>query len=143
MDSETATSDGASRAIGSVGAVSVNPDEMVWRSGCPISSALDVLGDKWSLLIIRDLLICGTRTYSDFRESPEGIATNILAARLKLLAGLELIERVNPGRAARGNAYQLTERGAALRPALREFFSWSQQHLGEFHPDMHPEPRSL
>jgi DNA-binding HxlR family transcriptional regulator len=126
-----------------VSALSANPDETVWRSGCPISSALDVLGDKWSLLIIRDLVICGTRTYSDFRESPEGIATNILAARLKLLSRLDLIERVDPERASRGNAYQLTERGAALRPTLNELFTWSQQHLGEFHPDMHPEQRSL
>lgn len=118
-------------------------DEMVWRSGCPISSALDVLGDRWSLLIIRDLLVFGTRTYSEFRESPEGIATNILAARLKLLAGVDLIERVDPERAARENAYQLTERGAALRPTLNEFFSWSQQHLGELHSDMHLEERSL
>jgi len=107
-----------------------------WRSGCPISSALDVLGDKWSLLIIRDLLMHGTRTYSEFRDSDEGIATNILASRLKLLSSLQLIERTDPNRPARGNAFTLTERGAALRPALVEFGRWSQTHLKEFHVDM-------
>ncbi|NBQ96394.1 MAG: transcriptional regulator, partial [Betaproteobacteria bacterium] len=57
-----------------------NIDGVEWRSMCPISSALDVLGDKWSLLIIRDLLIYGPRTYSEFLASPEHIATNILAS---------------------------------------------------------------
>ncbi len=112
------------------------PVDIDWRSVCPISSALDVLGDKWSLLIIRDLLMHGTRTYSEFRESEEGIATNILASRLKLLSSLQLIERTNPDRPARGNAFTLTERGAALRPALEEFGRWSQTHLKDFHSDI-------
>ncbi len=107
-----------------------------WRSKCPISSALDIIGDKWSLLIIRDLFMHGTRTYSEFRDSDEGIATNILASRLKLLSSLELIERTDPDRPARGNAFTLTERGAALRPALEELARWSQAHLKEFHADM-------
>ena len=75
-----------------------------------VSSALDLLGDKWSLLIIRDLVILGPRTYSDFRESPEGIATNILASRLKLLTSFGLIKRADPEGVARNNAYQLTTR---------------------------------
>ncbi len=111
-----------------------------WRSGCPIASALDVLGDKWSLLIIRDLIVYGPRTYSDFGDSPEGIASNILSARLKLLTSVDLIERVEPDRPARGNAFQLTARGEALRPTLTEFFRWSRQHLADFHDDMHVEP---
>ncbi|NDE47210.1 MAG: transcriptional regulator, partial [Betaproteobacteria bacterium] len=75
-----------------------------WRSECPISSALDVLGDKWSMLIIRDLLIHGPRTYSELLASPEHIATNILASRLNLLTCLKLIERTNPEATARNNA---------------------------------------
>ena len=63
---------------------------------CPISSALDVLGDKWSLLIVRDLIIHGTRTYSEFPESPEHISTNILADSLSLLTSMGLIERTDP-----------------------------------------------
>ena len=118
-------------------------NEIVWRSECPISSALDVLGDKWSLLVIRDLVVHGTRTYSDFRDAPEGIATNILATRLNLLSSLDLIERVDPERSARGNAYRLTERGAALRPILVEFLKWAQCYLVDMHPSIHGDARIL
>ena len=107
-----------------------------WRSVCPISSALDVLGDKWSLLIIRDLLIHGPRTYSDFLASPEHIATNILASRLKLLTSLKLIERANPQATARNNAFQLTESGTALRPVLEGLARWAQSHLKDQHRSM-------
>ena len=107
-----------------------------WRSRCPVSSALDVLGDKWTMLIIRDLLIHGPRTYSDFLESPEHISTNILALRLKLLTCLKLIERTNPDASARNNAFKLTESGAALRPVVEGLGRWAQAHLKEFHSDM-------
>ena len=115
--------------------------EIAWRSDCPISSGLDLLGDKWSLLIIRDLVVHHTRTFSDFRNAAEGIATNILSVRLKQLSHLGLIERVDPGRAARGNAYRLTERGAALEPALAELLKWAQTHLADLHPTMHEDAR--
>ena len=97
---------------------------------------MDVLGDKWSLLIVRDLITHGTRTYSDFKESPEHIATNILASRLKLLAALGVIERTNPEGAARNNAYRLTASGEALRPVLEELGKWSHAHLKELHPEI-------
>jgi DNA-binding HxlR family transcriptional regulator len=111
-------------------------EQVDWRSVCPISSALDVLGDKWTMLIIRDLVIHGTRTYSDFLESPEHISTNILALRLKLLTCLKLIERTNPDASARNNAFKLTERGAALRPVLEGLGRWAQTHLKEFHTNI-------
>lgn len=107
-----------------------------WRSVCPISSALDVLGDKWSLLIIRDLLIHGSRTYSEFLASPEHISTNILASRLNLLTWLKLIERTNPQATARNNAFQLTESGIALRPVLEGLARWAQTHLKDQHRKM-------
>ena len=66
--------------------------EIEWRSECPVASGLDILGDKWSLLIVRDLIVHDTRTYSEFCEAPEKIATNILADRLKILASLGIIE---------------------------------------------------
>ncbi|MGH1491465.1 MAG: winged helix-turn-helix transcriptional regulator [Acidimicrobiales bacterium] len=116
---------------------SAETGDISWRSMCPITSALDVVGDKWSLLIIRDLLFFGTRTYSDFRESPERISTNILAARLKLLTGAGIIERTNPDGAARNNAYQLTTSGQALRPVVESVGRWSQAHLKELNPDIH------
>jgi DNA-binding HxlR family transcriptional regulator len=107
-----------------------------WRSVCSISSGLDVLGDKWSLLIVRDLITHGSRTYSQFRESPERISTNILADRLRLLSSLGIIERTKQGGAARNNAYRLTESGAALRPVLEELGRWSQAHLKPYHAEM-------
>jgi len=104
-----------------------------WRSDCPIASGLDIVGDKWSLVIVRDLIQHGTRTYSEFGESPEGISTNILAARLKWLTSVGVIEHVDPERSARNNAYQLTARGAALRPVLEELAKWSQSNLKSLH----------
>jgi DNA-binding HxlR family transcriptional regulator len=115
--------------------LATNTDEVEWRSVCPISSALDVLGDRWSLLIVRDLLIHGTRTYSQFLESPEHISTNILASRLSLLGCLKLIERTHPDATARNNAFRLTESGAALRPVLEGLGRWAHTHLREFRTD--------
>jgi DNA-binding HxlR family transcriptional regulator len=112
-------------------------DEKIhWRSGCPISSALDVVGDRWTILIIRDLIIYGTRTYSEFLDSPEKISTNILADRLSLLTSLKLIERTQPEAAARNNAFRLTKSGAALRPVLLGLGKWSHTHLKPFHADI-------
>lgn len=116
--------------------MTANLEGMEWRSVCPISSALDVLGDKWSLLIVRDLLIHGSRTYSEFLESREHISTNILAVRLDLLTCLKLIERVNPNASPRNNAFKLTESGAALRPVLMGLGQWAQTHLKEFNADI-------
>ncbi|MDA3017550.1 MAG: helix-turn-helix domain-containing protein [Actinomycetota bacterium] len=110
--------------------------EIEWRSECPIASGLDILGDKWSLLIVRDLFICRTRTYSEFCESPEKIATNILANRLKLLTSMGVIERVDVDRPARNNAYRLTKSGKELRKVLEALGEWSYTNLRESHPDI-------
>lgn len=107
-----------------------------WRSECSITTGLDVLGDRWSLLIVRDLIAHGTRTYSEFRESPEHVSTNILADRLRLLTSLGIIERTDPDGVARNNAYRLTPSGAALRPVLEEIGKWSQAYLKQFHSEM-------
>jgi len=110
--------------------------EFDWRSVCSITSGLDVLGDRWSLLVVRDLIAHGTRTYSEFRESPEHVSTNILADRLRLLTALGIIERTDPDGVARNNAYRLTDSGAALRPVLEALGRWSQTYLRPYHPDM-------
>ena len=107
-----------------------------WRSVCPVSSALDILGDKWSLLLIRDLLTKGPRTYSDFLESNEHISTNILADRLHLLTCLNLIKRSDSKGIARNNAYKLTKSGEALKPTLLELAKWSQDNLKAYNPDI-------
>ncbi len=120
----------------------IDESNIDWRSICPISSSLDILGDKWSLLVIRDLIIHGPRTYSQLLESPERISTNILASRLSLLTYLKLIERVNPKATSRNNAYQLTESGAALRPVLESLGKWASVHLSDFHKNILKLPES-
>ena len=106
-----------------------------WRSQCPISSALDVIGDKWSLLVIRDLIIHGERTYSQLLASAEHISTNILATRLELLSSLKIIERTNPV-GTRNNAFKLTKAGMALRAPIEALAKWSGKYLQEFHENI-------
>jgi len=111
-----------------------------WRSICPLSSALDVFGDKWSLLIIRDLAMYGTRTYSEFLNAPEKISTNILASRLKTLEEFLLIEHVNSDASSRGNPYKLTESGVDLLPVAIAFRVWALKYLPEFHENLSDFP---
>ncbi|MDD4990890.1 MAG: helix-turn-helix domain-containing protein [Paludibacter sp.] len=97
------------------------------RSECPISCSLDVFGDKWSLLIIRDLMFWGKSTYGDFLKSEEGIATNILASRLQTLEENKIIEKLeHPGSKAK-NLYRLTEKGIDLLPVLTEIYLWAEK----------------
>ena len=98
------------------------------RSGCPVSAALDLLGDRWSLLVVRDLLVRGYRTFREFQCSGEGIATNILADRLQKLeaAGIIVPEAVRED--GRSTHYRLTAKGIALAPVLLEMFIWGAHH---------------
>ncbi len=105
------------------------------RSACPIASALDIVGDKWTLVVIRDLFL-GKHRYGEFQSSPEAIPTNILADRLKRLeaAGLVVKElyQNNPPRAD----YYLTRRGADLGPVLHAMREWGKKHIeGTFVPE--------
>ncbi len=98
------------------------------RSACPISSFLDILGDKWTLLVIRDLFI-GLSQFGDLQNSPEKIPTNILSERLKRLVAAGIVEKVKyQDRPARYH-YLLTEKGKDLWPVIREMMGWSQQYL--------------
>jgi DNA-binding HxlR family transcriptional regulator len=98
------------------------------RSGCPVSVALETLGDRWSLLIIRDMMVRARRTFKDFQQSGEGIATNILADRLKRLEGAGMLyTEPDPDDGRRVN-YRLTEKGISLAPVLLEILIWSAQH---------------
>ena len=103
---------------------------------CPDSCKLDVGSDKWTTLVLRELMIHGPCPYSEFRELPEHIATNILAVRLNLLSILKLIEPINPRSAARNNAVRLTASRAALRPVVEGLGKWAQTHLKTLHVDM-------
>jgi DNA-binding HxlR family transcriptional regulator len=97
------------------------------RSVCPIACTLDLLGDKWSLLIVRDLL-AGKSHFKDFLASPEGIATNILAERLARFSANGLVER-HPSDMAGRDAYRLTEKGRLLRPLLGQMKAWGLDHI--------------
>lgn len=106
----------------------VKKKEIVRRSDCPISTALDIFGDKWSLLIIRDLMFKGKSTYGQFLESDEKIATNILADRLAIL---EMAGIISKGRHPDSRAkvlYQLTPKGVDLVPVMVEIIAWSEKH---------------
>lgn len=98
------------------------------RSDCPISFALDIFGDRWSLLIVRDLMFKGKSSYKQFLESEEGVATNILADRLRILEGAGIIYR-NPNTTdKRRDFYSLTKKGVDLLPLLVEIVLWSAKY---------------
>lgn len=98
------------------------------RSDCPIATTLDLLGDRWTLVIVRDLLTGKTR-FGDFLDSPEGITTNVLAARLARMEATGLITRTPYQERPTRHAYTLTPRGQRLRPVLQEICRWAN---GEF-----------
>lgn len=99
------------------------------RSDCPINIALEALGDGWSLLIIRDLMFKGRKTYKEFLQAEEGIASNILADRLQRLEQLGLISKHRDASDARRYVYRLTEAGLDLAPMLVEMILWSARHF--------------
>jgi DNA-binding HxlR family transcriptional regulator len=98
------------------------------RSGCPVSLSLEVLGDRWSLLIIRDLMVRGFRTFKEFGESDEGIATNILADRLRRLEANGIITAHADETDRRRGSYRLTEKGIDLAPVLLDLLIWGARH---------------
>ncbi len=93
------------------------------RSPCPVACALDLFGDKWTLLIIRDLVLGRTR-YKDFASSPEGIPTNILADRLQRLLEGGLVQQVPAEDGSKRLGYKLTAKGEALKPVLKSIRDW-------------------
>ena len=99
------------------------------RSACPIANVLDLVGDKWSMLIVRDMLFFDKHRYGEFLASDEGIPTNILASRLKRLERYGIIEKKpyqhNPVR----NEYHLTATGHDLRPMVMEMVNWGLKHI--------------
>ncbi len=99
------------------------------RSGCPISSALDIIGDKWSLLIVRDIVMNGKNTYNEFLKSREKIATNVLADRLSLLEATGILAREEHPESKAKIFYRLTDKGIDLLPVLVELILWANVHL--------------
>jgi len=99
------------------------------RSLCPLNASVEMLGDRWSLLILRDMMLRGARTYKEFFEaSLEGIATNILADRLQRLERNGIIRAKPDTRDGRKMIYTLTQKGVDLAPVLTEMVLWAAKH---------------
>ena len=95
---------------------------------CPMTYVLEILGDKWTFLIIRDMLFKGCCRYKQFSESEEGVATNILADRLKKLTHHEIITQCKDPENGRQKLYHLTEKGLDLIPSILQLVKWSGHH---------------
>lgn len=108
-----------------------------FRSSCPIASALDIVGDKWTLLIIRDMLLQGKKTFKEFSISPEGIAPGILSARLKWLEENEMISKRKLPDNQKENIYLLTEKAIEIAPIITEIILWSDTYLRKDHASMY------
>lgn len=105
------------------------------RSICPITNSLDLIGDKWTLLVIRDMLYLNKKTFNEFLDSPEGIATNILTERLKRLEDFGIISKKPYTSSPLRYQYTLTPRGRDLNGVLKELIRWGNLHIeGTFVP---------
>src|SRR5215831_2456933 len=118
------------------------------RSSCPINAALEIFGDRWSLLIIRDLMFRGRRTYKEFLASEEGIATNVLASRLKSLKADGIIATRPDPEDGRKRIYALTKKGIDLAPILMGLVLWATRYERTSMPPallrrMHDDPDTL
>jgi DNA-binding HxlR family transcriptional regulator len=98
------------------------------RSGCPVCVSLEQFGDRWSLLIIRDLMVRGYRTFREFQQAGEGIATNGLSSRLHRLTAHGIIEAEPATSDGRSIHYRLTPKGIALAPVMLELLIWAARH---------------
>jgi DNA-binding HxlR family transcriptional regulator len=106
------------------------------RSECPLNASVEMLGDRWSLLIIRDMMLRGARTYKEFLECYEGIATNVLADRLRKLAAYGIIATEADPSDGRKRTYLLTAKGIDLAPVLTEMVLWADAHEKTGNPDL-------
>lgn len=98
------------------------------RSGCPVNISLEVVGDRWSLLIVRDMMVRGYTSFKEFQESGEGIATNILADRLRKLEAVGIIAGETDATDARRVNYRLTRKGIDLAPVVLELLIWGARY---------------
>ena len=108
----------------------------IFRSTCPVASALDIIGDKWSLLLVRDMLTVHKKTFKEFSESSEGIVPGILSSRLKWLEANSLLTKRKLPDNQKENVYLLTESGIELAPIIMDLILWSQKNLKSQNPGM-------
>ena len=102
-----------------------------YRSLCPLARGLDVFGDKWTLLILRDIAFYGKTTFGELSRMEEGIASNTLAQRLEKLVNLELLTKTNSETNKLIYHNRITEKGLDLIPVLQNILQWSEKHLFE------------
>ena len=100
-----------------------------YRSMCPLSRSLDVFGDKWTLLILRDVSVFGKTTFKEMAQMKEGIATNTLATRLEKLTAEGMLTKTRSMRNKLVFHYNITEKGKDLIPIINGFINWSEKHL--------------
>ncbi len=103
-------------------------DEKKLRSHCPVNYGLEAFGDRWALLILRDIVFRGKRTYGEFLASEEGFSTNILASRLDHLLAIGILQRDDDQTDGRKAIYALTPKGLDLIPVIFEIVLWSAKH---------------
>lgn len=121
-----------------------------FRSGCPVSLGLDIFGDRWTLLIIRDLMFNNKRHFREMLQSAEHISSNILAERLKMLLEEGIITKTEDSSHKQKAIYSLTEKGIALLPILMQISSWSykyrpvgREYIEQGVPPEHADPSTL
>ena len=107
-----------------------------FRCSCPITSAIDMIGDKWSLVVIKNMLLYNLKTFKDLSETNEKIATNILASRLKALEAKDFITKTKPANNKKTNIYLLTDKGLSLIPIIIELAIWGDTNLNEIHTSL-------
>jgi DNA-binding HxlR family transcriptional regulator len=112
-----------------------------YSSHCPVHFGLESIGDRWSLLIVRDIVFFGKKTYGEFLKAGEGIATNILASRLKFLESIDVLKKSPHGEDRRKDIYSLTEKGLDLIPIIFAIVLWSAAH--DPHSAVHQQPAFL
>jgi DNA-binding HxlR family transcriptional regulator len=109
---------------------SPNKQTQDFRSACSIARTLDLLGDKWTLLVIRDLMWHGKHTFQELQASAEGPPTNLLSGRLKKLMELGLVRRAPYQERPVRYRYDLTDKGRSLEPLLKDLMTWGHENLG-------------
>ena len=107
-----------------------------FRSSCPLATTLDIIGDKWSLLLVRDMLMGGKKTFKEFSESTERIAPGILSSRLKWLETNKLLTKRKLPENQKENIYLLTEKAIGLAPVIVEIILWSNKNMRSQNPEM-------
>ena len=100
-----------------------------FRSGCPINLGLEIFGDKWTLLIIRDIMFAGKRHFREFLASDEGISSNILSDRLAMLVATGILTKADDPNHRLKAIYSLTEKGIELLPIVAQISRWSRSHM--------------